>query len=186
MQVIHFCIKPWLYFVSLWPSFFGWWTGTWCRLTWLLKTVWHGSCDVYLLSVAFSHSYRRRRETHLLWGKCPANDRVAAKSPKARPQESPSKILERSTLGSLLLAHPPNFVPSSLPPPQLPFPCAVAASPDQQLNSPFVCVADDKCTEDILCFRGRQGTYFDWCAVVEKNELGRNYNGGPADGKGIY
>lgn len=48
------------------------------------------------------------------------------------------------------------------------FLCSEAANPNQQLNPPFVCVADDKCMEDILCCLGRQGTYFDWCSVVEK------------------
>lgn len=96
--------------------------------------------------------------------------------------ENCRKPLVQSVCGSLIKL---TFLPS-YPGLQLPCVWAMAAYPNQQLNPPFVCVADDKCMEDILCCLGKQGTYFDWCSVVEKNELGWNYNGGPADWKGIY
>lgn len=93
---------------------------------------------------------------------------------------------EKNPLCYLHLVQPSHFIPSCLAFLAASFSVCSGCIPKSTIKSPFVCVADDKCTEGILCFLGRQGTYFDWCSVVEKNELGRNYNGGPADWKGIY
>lgn len=126
----------------------------------------------------------KKRKNPFALGKSPASDWGAAKSPKTQPWEKlrweNRKSPVQPAFGPLIKLYN-FFLPS-----QLPLLREMTAAPNQQLNSPFVCVADDKCMEDILCCRGRQGTYFDWCSVVEKNERGRNYNGGPGDWKGIY